>query len=602
MSFVRMSLALIAVLLAPVLSSAEEATFDDVERVVAIADIHGAYEAMVATLQSAQILDQDLNWNGAASHLVIVGDILDRGPRSRDAMELLMRLEGEALAAGGRVHVLIGNHEQMLLTGDLRYVSAAEYAAFADEEDAAKRQHWLELYAARKDGDAQQLQNEFDRSFPRGYFAMRRAFRADGRYGKWLLQKNVIAVINGTAFVHGGLPPVVAQVGLDGINGSLRDELRQYVETLNVLTDAEVLLPTDSHYDYAALLNAYRPNLNEDPATLQAIQDGKRLVNTLLVSVEGPLWYRNNVVCPAIVEDKRLQAALNAIGANRVVIGHTPTPKRLVTQRFDGRVIEIDTGMLNFYYKGIGSALVIAGDSVTVMNQRGESASVTETQHRDVGSRPGFLTAEQLETLLQSGNILAVAETGDTPSRTVATVSDGNFTVEAIVNKPKGRNYFPAVAAYRLDRLLALEMVPVTVMREVDGKAASLQYFPPGTIDEGQRAAANDGGSAWCAITDQWPSMYVFDILIYNEGRTQHRMLYDTQSWRLILSEQDRAFTARKGRPKHLKDAPIPISDGWRAALRALSDEKLDASLGDVLDSKRLRALKSRRDELLATD
>ena len=124
----------------------KEWRFDDVDRIVAIADIHGAYVAMVETLQNADILGEDLAWAGGTSHLVIVGDILDRGPRSRDAMELLMRLEAEAEAAGGRVHVVIGNHESMLLTGDLRYVSAAEYAAFADEEDPAERAKWFELY------------------------------------------------------------------------------------------------------------------------------------------------------------------------------------------------------------------------------------------------------------------------------------------------------------------------------------------------------------------------------------------------------------------------------------------------------------------------
>jgi len=74
---------------------------------VAIADIHGAYDAMVSTLQNADILGEDLSWVGEKATLVIVGDILDRGPKSRAAMDLLMRLEGEAESAGGRVQVLI---------------------------------------------------------------------------------------------------------------------------------------------------------------------------------------------------------------------------------------------------------------------------------------------------------------------------------------------------------------------------------------------------------------------------------------------------------------------------------------------------------------
>ena len=43
--------------------------------------------------------------------------MLDRGPDSRKVMDLLMRLEGEASKTGGRVHVLIGNHEAMNVYG-----------------------------------------------------------------------------------------------------------------------------------------------------------------------------------------------------------------------------------------------------------------------------------------------------------------------------------------------------------------------------------------------------------------------------------------------------------------------------------------------------
>jgi hypothetical protein len=158
--------------------------FDGVDRVVAIADIHGAYDAMVSTLQSADVLDAELTWTGGTTNLVIVGDILDRGPKSRAAMDLLMRLEGEAESAGGRVHVLIGNHESMILTGDMRYVSAQEYAAFAEDEDRAERRRWFEIYVKQQHAEEGTVRAEFDRYYPPGYFAMRRAFRPDGVYGR----------------------------------------------------------------------------------------------------------------------------------------------------------------------------------------------------------------------------------------------------------------------------------------------------------------------------------------------------------------------------------------------------------------------------------
>ncbi len=579
---------------------AREWRFDDIDRVVAIADIHGAYDAMVTTLQNVDVLGDDLGWTGGQTHLVIVGDILDRGPKSRAAMDLLMRLEGEAEAAGGQVHVLIGNHESMILTGDMRYVSAAEYAAFSDEADADERAHWFDLYVERQGGDVDELRGDFEKSYPPGYFAMRRAFRADGYYGRWLLQKNIIAVVNDTAFVHGGLPPVAAEIGLQGVNEDLQKELVKYVEVLGALTDAEILLPTDSHYRYESLLNSYLPSLDEDPDILQAIDAGKRLVNSGLVSTDGPLWYRNNIMCPRIVEEHRLDAALAAIGADRVVVGHTPTPARKVLQRFGGKLIEIDTGMLNFYYSGIGHALVLEGDSVSVTNQLGVDSLVPLQQPRNVGRRPDNLTADDLAVLLKQGDIIAVDKI-DAAQRTLVKVSDGEHTLDAVFNKNKGRGFYSGVAAYRLDRLLELDMVPVTVMREVDGSDGSLQFLPGNSIDEAERSATGQGGGAWCSITDQWPAMYVFDVLVYNEGRSQHRMMYDTLSWRLILSEHDRTFSNKKGRPAHLKNAPIPVSPGWKNALTELSDELLEETFSDVLDKRRLRALKARRDELLAS-
>jgi hypothetical protein len=76
-------------------------------------------------------------------------------------------------------------------------------------------------------------------------------------------------------------------------------------------------------------------------------------------------------------------------------------------------------------------------------------------------------------------------------------------------------------------------------------------------------------------------------------------MLYSTDLGQLILSEHQNAFAARKGRPRHLNNAPVVVTSGWRAALQALDLATLESELGDVLDSKRLRALDQRRQQLL---
>ena len=571
------------------------------DRVVAIADVHGAFDAMIETLQQAQVIDEALAWSGERTHLVIVGDILDRGPKSRDAMDLLMRLEEEALAAGGAVHVVIGNHESMNLIGDLRYVSKSEYAAFAADETAEERQRWFQAYAERLGigSSPESLFEKFEQQFPPGFFALRRAFRPDGKYGQWLLEKPVIMIVNGTAFVHGGLSPLVEELGMEGVNGKLKKELVAYVNALQTLTDAGVLLPTDSHYDTVTVLNGYMPALDETREALDAIATAKGLADSDLFDSEGPLWYRGSVSCGGLIEQHRLEGALAAIGATRVVVGHTPTPNRRILQRFDGRLIEIDTGMLNFYYRGSGNALVLEGEAVAVVNQSGGGQNVPMLHPRNVGTRPGMMSPEALQQLLEQGDI--VARQTDESGRTIVQISDGRRKVSAIFKKRPARGFYPDVAAYRLDRLIELDMVPVSVVRKIKGSDGTLQFLADKVSDEMQRSASGRGAGAACSLLDQWGAMYVFDVLIYNEGRSLQRMLYDPASWRLMLSEHDRAFVSKKGRPKHLKAASLDVNDGWKQALAELTDEVLGEQLSDVLDTRRLRALRSRRDELLAS-
>ena len=91
-------------------------------------------------LREAGVIDDGERWAAGTAHVVSLGDLLDRGTETRPILDLLMRLQEEARAAGGRLHVLLGNHEAMNLRGDLRYVDAREFAAYADLESATDRE------------------------------------------------------------------------------------------------------------------------------------------------------------------------------------------------------------------------------------------------------------------------------------------------------------------------------------------------------------------------------------------------------------------------------------------------------------------------------
>lgn len=582
-------------------ATAEEWQFDDVDRIVAISDVHGAYDAMVQTLQSAAIIDDTLSWSGDSAHLVIVGDLLDRGPNSRAAMDLLMRLEEEAVAAGGQVHVLIGNHEEMNMSGDLRYVSKAEYAAFAEDELAEDRERWFEVWYSKRvpsDTDEVAVRSDFDEKYPSGFFGHRRAFAPDGKYGRWLLTKPVIVVINGTAFVHGGLSPMVAERGLQGINGDLMAELEVQLRALQDMMEYELLLPTDSFHENRKRLAGLTFETAKRPKLATAVDNVERLYKSDLRAPEGPLWYRNHSYCSKLIEADRLDRSLAAISAKRVVIGHTPSYGRRVLERFDGRVYEVDTGMLASHYKGSGNALVIEGDRVYVVNQNDREAIPPRHHPRQVGRRPAApMLAEDIEALLQSGDIGPKIK--GPSGRDVVSVTKAGLAVAAeFIQKSKGDNY-PDVAAYRLDRLVELDMVPVAVRREVDGKDGTLRFVPIGWIDEQQRRVDESGGGADCPLVDQWDAMVVFDILVGNEQRTAESILYDVNSFDLMLVGHRRAFSTSGAKPSLYRKVAVKVGPAWKAELTDLTDEVLQEQFAGLLDKRRIKALAKRRDLLL---
>ncbi|HET6628294.1 MAG TPA: metallophosphoesterase [Woeseiaceae bacterium] len=571
-----------------------------VERIVAVGDVHGAYDSLVRTLGNAGILDGENRWAAGAAHLVVTGDMLDRGPDSRRVMDLLMRLEGEAVAAGGRVHVLLGNHEVMNLVGDLRYVSAAEYAAFADEESPAERARGLEVFSASRAGtlDEAALKAEFAKRAPPGFFAHRRAFAPDGRYGRWLLEKPFIVVINDTAFVHGGLSSMVTELGLEGINGGLKAELASYARFVQELTDAGVLDATENFYRRAALLQA----LPEDPqrsADIEAALAGVvALQDAAIHHLDSPVWYRGNVACSALIESDKLDAALERIGAARVVIGHTPTITGELQLRLGGRVVEIDTGMLAAAYGGSGHALVIEGGRLHSIGEASSEPTAPVPQPRYAGKDGSALSATELEHVLDAGEIPAVR---DGAGQNLVEVRAGGASVSALVVETSGdEDFAPEVAAWRVDRMLNLGMVPVAVARDIEGDAGVLQWLPAGTIDEAVRRERGEGGAAWCPLPQQWNAMYVFDTLIGNSARRPQSMLYQPNDWELLLVSHGGAFSTDKRRPRYLEEVDLQPGPAWVKALESLTDERLEAELGDVLDGKRLRAMAARRDRLLA--
>ena len=279
-------------------------------------------------------------------------------------------------------------------------------------------------------------------------------------------------------------------------------------------------------------------------------------------------------------------------------MGHTSTITRRVQQRMNGQVVEIDTGMLQSVYKGSGNALVIEGDELIVVNQDGRKNLSPVDHPVRVGHESLAISDAGMADLLMTGNI--VDANGDGASWKIVEVTKGEQKVFAYFHKLQGaERSVPELAAYKLDRVLGLGMVPATVRREIGGQPGVLQYVSSDAITERHRAASGRGRDASCSLGKQIAVMHVFDALINNQGRTPSSMLYSPDDWLLVLVDHGRAFAADPGSPDYLDEIELTVGDQWRMALGRLDDDVLRTELGDVLNDEQLAALARRRDSLL---
>jgi hypothetical protein len=162
-------------------------------RLLALSDIEGNIEAFYKLLLGNGVVDSNYNWTFGDGHMVLVGDFMDRGINVLPVLYLIYKLEAEAEAAGGAVHYILGNHEQINLKGIAAY-ARPKYRELVRQMNIPYR----ELYATNT------------------------------LLGRWLRTKNCIEQIGGYLFVHAGISKEVAELGLKP--ETMNDMCRRYID------------------------------------------------------------------------------------------------------------------------------------------------------------------------------------------------------------------------------------------------------------------------------------------------------------------------------------------------------------------------------------
>lgn len=233
-----------------------------VDSIFVSADVHGEYDKILILLRNAGVVDSVGQWIAGRSHLVFLGDLMDRGPDVTRVLWFVYGLEEQAAQQGGRVHLVLGNHELLVMSGDLRYVHA-------------KEARLAELHAA---------------PYPR-------LFHPDTSVlGRWLAAKPGVLRIGRVLFAHGGVSAAQRPRSL----AAHRDSLRSFLgEELFVRWADTTFIPRMDSVAFARRSNFFW---------------GENSV----------FWHRGYVQSDTLAAE--LDSVLKAFRADLLVVGHTPRP------------------------------------------------------------------------------------------------------------------------------------------------------------------------------------------------------------------------------------------------------------------------------------
>ncbi|UCE41690.1 MAG: metallophosphoesterase [Candidatus Aminicenantes bacterium] len=583
---------LITCLFLPMQADSKQSVWEGVERIIAVGDIHGDYEHFVEILQKCGLVDEKLKWSAGKTHLVQTGDIMDRGDHARRVFDLLMRLQKEAEEAGGKVHVLLGNHEEMNITGIVfrqpTYVTPKQFASFLPDDFREKKENEFREQLT----NLSEIESNSDPTILESYFETKWENLMKNKklhilyvnnfnkvYGKWLLDQNVVIKINDIIFSHGGISEKYAQWPLQKLNDVMRSELNTHR-----IANKRGIIP--------------------------------RMKRQILYMPDSPLWNRELALKEEKTYSHVVDSILEKLDAKVMVIAHTPVGSPVIPEnqkderdlrtRFDEKIWMIDTGISDFYY-GILSYLHYENGEFIMKEWRAEEY-VEEEPFEPSIIKPGDVDREDVEYYLKNAAVVKVSKEA-VPGRTAAweiNLDDGEFKRRAMfkvvdVTRPSSipDSYKYELAAYALDKLLGFGRIPPLMEREIEGTKGSLQIRVEKCFGLDEQKMKNATPPDPTAFANALEEINVFENLVYIDPKELDDILIQRESWEIYRVDFSEAFNPN---PNLIPEQKIKrCSKKLYQNLQELSDEVIKARLSLYINEEEMSALLNRKILIIKT-
>jgi len=371
-------------------------------RMAVLGEVQGAAKTAAGLLQSMGLIDEGGHWSGSDTTLVQTGDLMDGGVDVRDTLDLFMRLQDEAAADGGRVIVLLGNHEAMNILGELRDVNYMAYQTFADDGSEARQRAAYQAHVGWREQRAQAIgtepfvaddeyETDWFAAHPVGWMEYVESMGPAGVYGRWLRTLPVAVRIDGLLFIHAGISPAMKGMDVGAINQRAADEIARFDRDRALMVTEGLCLPLSSAREMVGVVKEEVVFVNELPAS-ERNAGNERAVRALelqdlmgwgswsLLSDEGPLWFRGPSKWTGQAQEAEMAAILDASNVERMITGQPAGKSHRIEARFSDRVVLTSTDMSDEPWAGgKAAALEISGNVYTVVTPQGREVLLGDT-------------------------------------------------------------------------------------------------------------------------------------------------------------------------------------------------------------------------------
>jgi hypothetical protein len=419
--------------------------------------------------------------------------------------------------------------------------------------------------------------------------------------------------VNGTLFVHGGVTEAIAREGIGAANRRARAEIEEFLRLRDRLVAAGALGAlatfTESFPLVAARVETLGPEAarGERPAWEDDARRYLALSDALAFAASGPLWNRDLATAGEDEISSTIGPLLSAAGAARVVVGHTTQDDGRIHARAGRRVFLVDTGA-GAAYGSRPSALEVDWTGRVVASYPGNSEPLdgpsgpddvaerfllegSVIDSREIGSG---ITHPRRVVLERSGLTLAAAfKSVDIHRQEPTRMERSGLTFEYTDSFKNER------AAYLLDRMLGIGMVPPSVLRRLDGVEGALVEWVRDAVDERQRMERDLRPADPLLLSRQRDVMRIFDALIANADRNLGNQLTTPLDFKLHLIDHSRSFRLERTVHEAFRREPSSLPRALLERLERLDAKSLESALAGLATRAQVKALLGRRDVIV---